>query len=369
MRSLLEFGITRMGGIRVEQTRKNIWGRLAGFLHLVCLAYGKYLLFLVLQCALLAAQSVFSSSVLSILLLLLEKKQEYIFQIAFVLAGVSAVLSLAAKVISNRMAVQRVAMKEKILHLIFLKNTRIPYEQFEKTDFLALTEAARFAATNENCIELVLNNGAQAIQAALTLGSITVITIAFDWRLTALLAITSGLNLVIMKQFAKARTAYWREQMDVDRSYIYYSDELQKTSNGKDFRMYTVGCFLQQKFHFFVKKLLDSIRGFDLKEAAAQSILQIVSSVETVLVYAIVLEHARRSALSAASITFFVSVTLQFSAAISLLISTSMRLLTGLERAEPLVRLMQEPEEMPEGMELSKSTGLLKDAKLPKKQS
>lgn len=311
-----------------------------GMMNLIKSMYCEYFFLLVFQCILVAMQSILNTVLISILLQLLNQNISDFVKVSILLSLASMTLGIVTKFTSGKIKVQQVKLKEKILHLIFLKNTKVSYEKFETPKFHALAESARFSAINESCIEMALTNSMSVLQAIFVLGSIVTITVLFDLKLTVVLCCAAFINIIIMKRFSKIRAEYWREQISVDRGYVYYIEELQKVSNAKDFRMYSVGKLLQTKFQNFAKDLVDGIREIKTEEASVQSALQLVGCIETILIYLIILMRTNEESVSPATITFLAAAALQFSTAMTLLISSFMKLITGIERTEPLIDLI-----------------------------
>lgn len=310
--------------------------------------YRSYFLLMILQCLFVAIQSVCKASAVSLFLSKLETDSSEIIRVSLFISVGLALLQIIICYTEGLTKVQQAEIKERLLHLLFLKNTNVPYERFESKEYHTLAESARFSAIDGNCIERVLSNGTNVVRATFILVGITSITIVFDWKLTFVLCITSLANLTILQVFSKARNAYWNSLVDVDRGYMYYLEQLQNVSNAKDFRMYSVGSLLQSQFRFFAERLVGGIRAMELKEAFVQSLLQGINSVETVFVYAIILNHEQQGTISGVSVTFYAAAAFEFSSAINLLFTSFLRFLTGIERSSPLIDLLLQPDKKEE---------------------
>lgn len=316
------------------------------FLTLAFRLHRPYLWAVALRSIVLTAQTVFYASQLSVLLFFLQNA-EYRQAVlsAVLLASAGFVMSAAGKWSSRLLNIHQAKLTEKFGHYIFDKMSRIPYFYLEDPACLDLVERAKFAVTNENCIRTILTAAASIVQYGTTLASLGICMAAFDIRLLGILLAAAVLNIVLFRFFSKERLKFSDANLDINRKFVYYTNTLLDYRNGKDFRMYRIGVFLKKKFVYFTEKMVAYYNRYLRRTDVIKSLMQAVRYLELACIYGFTAVKAVAGGMSAASLTFYISLAANFSAAVSSMIQSAMSFYIGLRLAAPVAGLVRLPEE------------------------
>ncbi len=346
--------IERIQKMNKKQINKlPIWMVLFSFIKLSFQAYWPYFGIAAFKSIILTTQAFYHTAIASILIAFLEKKDFSICILAGVcVAGIDLLFSFISKWSNSFTKVYQEKLQEKINHIIFQKMTKIPYQYLEDTEYLDLIERAKFAVTNENCLDAILTTLTNIFQSILTLlGFITAILV-FDTKLIFILLITALLNTILFGSFSKTRLTFSKWNLDINRKFVYYTNTLLDSKNGKDFRTYVIGSFLRKKFNWFAEKMVEYYTHYLKKSNQIKTKMQFVKYIEIIMVYGCIIEKTIKENFSISYFTFYTSAAMRFSATITSLINDCMKFYVSLRLAIPLIELMNIQEEIHYGKKI-----------------
>lgn len=342
-----ESTIERIRKMNKKQTEKlPIWLVLFSFIKLSFQAYWPYFGIAAFKSMILTMQTLYHTAIVSILIASLEKRNlRLCILVGICLTGIHMFFSSISKWSICFIKVHQAKLQEKINHKIFEKMTKIPYQYLEDTECLDLIERAKFAITNENCLDVILTTFTNILQSILTLFGLITVILLFDIKLIFILLIAALLNIFLFGTFSKTRLEFSNWNLDINRKFVYYTNTLFDSKNGKDFRTYPIGSFLRKKFNWFAEKMVIYYNRYLKKSDQIKIGMQLIKYIEIIMVYGCIIEKTIRENFSISYFTFYTSTAMRFSATITSFINDCMKFYVSLRLAVPLIELMNIQEE------------------------
>lgn len=320
------------------------------FIRIADQAYRKIFAVVLLRCIIYAASAFYIAMFVSAIIRCLEAQEfkEGLTGIAvFILAGTGIYLLKRAS--DYLYEISQECMKERLDHIVFDKISRMPYEYLENPYYLDLVKRAKFCIKDENCIDSILRRGFGLIQNVFVLFSISGLLIHFDITVFMLLLAAAALNIIFYMIFVHIEKDFFEKSVEIDRKYMYYMDTLLSKEYGKDYRFYTVGKLLLQKFGQFSDKLTVYFDWYQKKVILIQGIVEAVKYIAMTGIYFSVFHKTIKLKLALSSFTFYASLGITFLNSISECIENVMRFYMFLKYAEPMIELMELKEDISDG--------------------
>ena len=216
-----ESTIERIRKMNKKQTEKlPIWLVLFSFIKLSFQAYWPYFGIAAFKSMILTMQTLYHTAIVSILIASLEKRNlRLCILVGICLTGIHMFFSSISKWSICFIKVHQAKLQEKINHKIFEKMTKIPYQYLEDTECLDLIERAKFAITNENCLDVILTTFTNILQSILTLFGLITVILLFDIKLIFILLIAALLNIFLFGTFSKTRLEFSNWNLDINRKF------------------------------------------------------------------------------------------------------------------------------------------------------
>lgn len=320
------------------------------FIRIAYQAYRKMFGVVLFRCLVYAAQAFYIAMFVSLIIKCLESrrlKDGVSGIIVWVLAGTG--IHLLKRFSDYLYETNQERMKERLDHIIFDKICRIPYEYLENPYYLDLVKRAKFCIKEEGCIDSVFRRGFGFIQNVFVLASISGILIHFDRIVFIILAGAAVLNIIFYMIFVHIEQDFFEKSVEIDRKYVYYLDTLLSKEYGKDYRFYTVGKLLLEKFGQFSGKLTQYFDWYRKKVILIQGIVETVKYIAMIGIYFSVFRKTMKLKLTVSSFSFYATLGITFLNTVSECIENVMRFYMFLKYAEPMIELMELKEEISDG--------------------
>ena len=314
-----------------EDEKINVLRLLKKLMFLVFRTNKKFLGIALLQCLILMFQALYHAAILPGIIALLENgniKKAFCYGIGLMLLNFS--LNIGGCLITKAANMEQIKTKEAINHKIFLKLTKIPYRYLENPRYLKKIEDARFAIENENCITSILKSCIDVVQHMMIVLSFLTFMATFDPIVILVILSFTMINIWLTLKNFENRKQFVRDNLQINRKFVYYNNTLLDYKNGKDFRMYPIGGLLRRKFICFAKAMMVTYRNFLEKTNRVEVLLQILKCLEMISVYGIIIKKILTEKMKISDITFYVSVSLGFSDAIMNLFQAWTKLYGGI---------------------------------------
>lgn len=313
-------------------------------------SYKPYFAVVLGSCLISSALTVFNAYSLSVLIGFLEKSS---YWPALAAGGVLVLINLGfnflTKLMTRLSTVHLTKMREAIEANISDKLMHLPYQYLEDPYYLDLKERARFPISSMNAIGNLMTSLASIVQCVITLVGLASLIIIFDYRLVLIMLAAVVLNVVLILLSMRTQMRFFSNLIPINRKFGYYMDTIVDEKNSKDFRMYSVGDLVRQKFKYFGDQTCKEFRGFMLKTSVYSSFTQLVKYAEMALVYIMIGIKTFTEKLSISTFSLYISTALSFSQTVTALISSGVDLARYITFIEPLIELLRIPSQQDVG--------------------
>ncbi|MCB9498520.1 MAG: ABC transporter ATP-binding protein [Bacillales bacterium] len=303
--------------------------------------YKPYFLLAFLNCIFLAGFAVYNAYFLSIIISFLEKGV-YLnaLYMGLFLVIINLIFNLLSKLFNRLIEVAKEKMEDAIDRDVAKKLMNTSFEHLEDPSYLDLKERAEMAIKNMGVVYQTITDLADAFQYAITLIGLGAIMILFDYRLILILLVAIVFNVLLVILSLKLQLKFYNNLIPINRKFHYYFTALLNEKTGKDYRMYSIGEFVEGKFEKFIGASLHQVTNLLRTDAFISSSLEIVKYIEMALVYAIVAVKTINEGLSISTFSLYIATAISFSTSVSAIIDKGMNLIQYDNFATPLMELI-----------------------------
>ncbi len=303
--------------------------------------YKPYFYLAFINCIFMAAFTVYNAYFLSIIISFMEKGiYKNAIYIGLILVAANLLFNFLNKLFVKVINISKEKMEDAIDRDIAKRLMDTSFENLEDPSYLDLKERATMAVKNMGVVYQTITNIADTFQYAITLLGLGTIMILFDYKLIIVLLSAIVFNVFLVIISLKVQTSFYNSLIPINRKFFYYFSALLDEKTGKDYRMYSIGKFVENRFEKFIKASLGAMSKLMKSDAVISSSLEIVKYVEIALVYVLVAVKTFNEGLSISTFSLYIATAISFSTAVSAIIDKGMMLLQYENFAEPLMKLI-----------------------------
>lgn len=323
---------------------------LFSFLHFTYKCRKQYFGVLFFQCLINAGLTLFNVYSLSLLIAYLETHSYFRFvNVGLLITAVNLIFNFLNKSLNYLIEVENKKMTTAVDAAIAKKLMTIPFSYLEDPYYLDLKERAQMAVKNMGSVYRIINDLNSIIQSLFTISGLIAIITSFDYRLTLVLGISVVLSLVLVISSIGVQLHFFNNLVPINRKYSYYLSTLMNTGNVKDFKMYSVGKMLDEKFKLYSRKTYKFFENLNFKTSIIVSLMEVLKYCEMAFVYVIVIVQTITNKLPISKFSLYISSAISFSQIISRMIEDSLDILQCVKFVGPLLELINIEDELDDG--------------------
>lgn len=325
----------------------------AKFMSFAYSCHKKYFYVVLFKSLVTSGLTIFNAYSLSLVISSLESKTYKIsLLMGLLIVLVNLLFNFLNKLINRLVEVEDKAMKEAINRGITEKLMKVPFRYLEDPYYLDLKERAKFAIDNQNSIMRFLESIGELLQLFITLIGLMTIMILFDYLLVIILFIAVILNILMISLSLKTQLKFARDIIPINRIYGYYLTTLLDDKKAKDYRLFSIGKVLINKFKNYGDATLKYFYRLCVKMGIISAFMQIIQYVQMAIVYAFVAIKTISNKLPVSSFSLYISTALSFTQTITKIINFGMEYLQTRNYITPFVELLELREEKDEGKQI-----------------
>ncbi|MDE7263887.1 MAG: ABC transporter ATP-binding protein/permease [Anaeroplasmataceae bacterium] len=315
-------------------------------------AHKLYFLVLFFQILIRSAMTLFGAYTLSILIFFLEKGnyKEALLSVV-VLVSIEVGLTFLNTYIKRLVEVHNQKMILAIKQMLSNKIMSLPFQYLEDPYYLELKKNAEMGIDNMGALSSLMTNIASIISSFISIIGLVSIIVSFDAFLVLILVAGILLNILMIFISMKYQVQFYKSLLPINFKYGYYLNTMINTTNCKDFRLYSLGDLLCEKFNHFSKEVASNVAKAQIIAGFHASIISTIQYVEMAGIYILVGIRTITKQLPIASFSLTISAAVSFSDAISTIISASGNYKRSIEYIKPAIELMALPEDIHLGKE------------------
>lgn len=304
----------------------------------------KYYFLVLINCLINALLTVFNSYSLSFIITSFEKG-DYLFSL-YIGGGISLINVLfyfLCKLLKSRIEIETKVMNARVNEELCYVLTRVEFQVIEDPYYLELKERAKQTIENQGCIFGFIVCLSSLLQGIVTLLGLMAVILTFDYIILIIIFVSflifTGLTLLSLKTQIK----FFNDLIPINQRFEYYLNTLTEPKNGKDFRFYPIGRFMDKKFEEFGGEQAAYFKRYGNTLSVvgvAQSILKVI---ENVLVYSYLVIKTIKSSLALSKFSLLISCALSFSSVIESMVSVSTNFLRYCQYVKPIMELVELP--------------------------
>ncbi len=315
--------------------------------------YPRYFFVVIFNAFVNAALTIFNAYSLSIVLRsLLNGNYQDSIVIGSIIVLINFIFNFLSKYIKRITEIHQEAMNEAINRAITKKLMNVPYQFLEDPYYLDLKERAKFAVENQGTIYRLLTSFTDLIQLGITLASLLIIMLAFNGILVLILVIAIIFNVLLIALSLKTQRNFYQEIIPINRRFGYYLTTLQEEKYAKDYRLYSVGDMLVNKFSQYGQQNARYFENLGRKLGLLGVCMEVINYIQMGLVYGFVAVKTLVNHLPVSTFSLYISTALAFSQSVSKIIDVGMNFVQSLGYVAPFVELIGLKEEKESGKQI-----------------
>ena len=311
------------------------------FLWFAFNTYKTYFVLLLITSLITALASIFGAYTISLLISFIEKGnyQDAIY-CGIIVTAVEGLLFLLKLFLDKRTQTANEYMQEKINHRLALKITSLPFQNLEDPYYIELKKNAQMGINNMGAIQMFLQGILSIFSNVITMISLGVIIVSFNWVLIIALAIGIILSTVITLLSTKVQIKFFKELLPINFKYQYYLDALYSINNAKDFRFYKTYEVIDDKFITFCDEVTNQFGKLSKKRGLLESSYSTIQYLVMGFVYIVVGITTIKNSFAISSFSLTVSSAITFSTCVSAIINSSSNFMRAVEYVKPVMEFM-----------------------------
>lgn len=224
----------------------------------------------------------------------------------------------------------------RIVDNVHIKMSQLSYEYLEDPKFLNLKESAVFPLYNQGAIINVLNVSLEILKHAINIITMLGILMTLGYQIILILFLGIVINICISLLSRKYLVRFYQSLIPINREFNFYFNDEMDVKTQKEYRLYQAEDMIMEK----MCKVIDNIGDFLVvcynRIGFYNTMLQIVSSLQSVLVYGFITVKTLTYHYSIAEFTLFTGCALSFSTSINAIIDNVAKFIQVLSFLEPL---------------------------------
>lgn len=224
----------------------------------------------------------------------------------------------------------------RIVDNVHIKMSQLSYEYLEDPEFLNLKESAVFPLYNQGAIINVLNVSLEILKHAINIITMLGILMTLGYQIILILFLGIVINICISLLSRKYLVRFYQSLIPINREFNFYFNDEMDVKTQKEYRLYQAEDMIMEK----MCKVIDNIGDFLVvcynRIGFYNTMLQIVSSLQSVLVYGFITVKTLTYHYSIAEFTLFTGCALSFSTSINAIIDNVAKFIQVLSFLEPL---------------------------------
>lgn len=323
------------------------------FISFAYSAYKPYFYVVIFKAIITSALTIFNAYSLSIVIGTLEKADyKTSLMVGLIIILINLSFNFLTKLFNRLLEVEEKAMNEAIHRKITAKLMKVPFFYLEDPYYLDLKERAKFALENQSAISRFLNSVAELLQLIITLLGLFTIMLLFDYLLVIILIVAVILHVLMISTSLRTQKKFYGEIITINRKYGYYLTSLLDEKKAKDYRMYSIGKLLLNKFSYLGSETMLYFKRLLVKMGIIATIMEIIKYIEMAFVYSLVAIKTIVNKLPISSFSLYISTALTFSTSVTRLIDVGLNYLQTIHFLTPFVELIELKEERETGKQI-----------------
>lgn len=307
-------------------------------------AYPGYYWTIIIQSLFNTALSIFNIYSLSIIIdSLIAKSYQECLIIGAIIVGINFIFYFINKIFKRIIGVAEPKLMQKINQMMAVKLMNVDFATLEDPYYLDLKERAKFACDNQGAVQGMLYAIKNAIEAVISIISLSTIIITFSPLIIVAIIISVSLSSLIMIFNLKYQLKFYADLLPINRRYGYYITTLWQPTNAKDYRLFNTKDLMITKFLLYEKQVVKYFGQASYRFAFYNSLSNIVNYLQMFAIYAFVAYKTVTSKLLIGAFSLYVNSAMKLSTSISTLIEQGVELKRYIEYLKPFIELMDLP--------------------------
>ncbi len=252
-------------------------------------------------------------------------------------------------VMKRCMEVQNPCVTQKMERLLGEKVMSLPYARLEDPYYLDLKERASFAFENQEAMGNMITSLAGILQTGSSILGLGAVMMTLSPVLAAVLLVLVGVMLVIQKRFYVHQRKVNEMTLPLNRRYGYYVNLAYGDALQKDLRLYDMAGMVGDRVAWYNRNMTDMFDRFRRRQGSYMGIYSVINDLQAAFSYGYVGIRVAADWLGGriglGSFVMYVNAAVQFSANITELGQSVIRLGQLLGYLDPFLELMGLPDE------------------------
>lgn len=259
--------------------------------------------------------------------------------ITLILISVSKILSILIAYTTKK----QLALQEKIRYGIYQsiheKLNDLPYRYLEDADFLLLKESVLFPMVNQNSITQILNLSLEMVKNILNIIAMSIVLFSLGYEIIIVLALGTLGSLIVNRLSKKTMVKFYQRLIPINREMNYYLNDMVLPKMQKEYRLFQAKEMVMEKLDNVIKQMDDFVHETYFKSGIYNTLLQMISSIESIIIYALILIKTISLQLTVGEFSLYTSSAISIFNSISSIVEKMSRFLQVMNYLEPIEEL------------------------------
>lgn len=319
------------------------------FLKITFMIYKPYYFFLLIVAIITSSQVLFNVYSVKVLMdALTTNNYDHSLLVGGIIVLINLLFHLFSKYQIFAQSIFDVKMINRIHFYINKKMVSIPYQNLENPEFLDLKERALFAIYNQNSVYMFINDAKNILQNGVTLISIFIILVQFDWLILLVLVVSVALSALMNFLSARRKIHFYLELLPINRRFFYMMSIVSNTSAAKDFRLYDMDELILDKYNKYIEETIRFFKKIERSDALFTILSNCINYICSAASYLLVALKVIALKLGIANFSFYSASAIQFGTTFRTLLDSVVDFQTAIAYVEPLVQILDIQDEKDE---------------------
>ncbi|MBS5114386.1 MAG: ABC transporter ATP-binding protein [Erysipelotrichaceae bacterium] len=259
--------------------------------------------------------------------------------ITLILISVSKILSILIAYTTKK----QLALQEKIRYGIYQsiheKLNDLPYRYLEDADFLLLKESVLFPMVNQNSITQILNLSLEMVKNILNIIAMSIVLFSLGYEIIIVLALGTLGSLIVNRLSKKTMVKFYQRLIPINREMNYYLNDMVLPKMQKEYRLFQAKEMVMEKLDNVIKQMDDFVHETYFKSGIYNTLLQMISSIESIIIYALILIKTISLQLTVGEFSLYTSSAISIFNSISSIVEKMSRFLQVMNYLQPIEEL------------------------------
>lgn len=311
------------------------------FLKITFMIYKPYYFFLLIVAIITSSQVLFNVYSVKVLMdALTTNNYDHSLLVGGIIVLINLLFHLFSKYQIFAQSIFDVKMINRIHFYINKKMVSIPYQNLENPEFLDLKERALFAIYNQNSVYMFINDAKNILQNGVTLISIFIILVQFDWLILLVLVVSVALSALMNFLSARRKIHFYLELLPINRRFFYMMSIVSNTSAAKDFRLYDMDELILDKYNKYIEETIRFFKKIERSDALFTILSNCINYICSAASYLLVALKVIALKLGIANFSFYSASAIQFGTTFRTLLDSVVDFQTAIAYVEPLVQIL-----------------------------